>query len=185
MQAGKPVFKTVFYFFVISVALFALDGFSHTVLDKMSCSHSTHMIERKEPSTDQRSLSGRSKLSGIKSLFNFCTCVLQASRLVITCAYLVFFFFWWLLLLCNINEQRSEFQIKFKCASVTFGHLEPRRSTSPVEGTVTVQFWCPPGGLDHISAHEIWARLNHGWILSESTCGGKPWQQGNWKQMVS
>ena len=92
MQAGKPVFKTVFYFFVISVALFALDGFSHTVLDKMSCSHSTHMIERKEPSTDQRSLSGRSKLSGIKSLFNFCTCFLQASRLVITCAYLVIFF---------------------------------------------------------------------------------------------
>ena len=66
MQAGKPVFKTVFYFFVISVALFALDGFSHTVLDKMSCSHSTHMIERKEPSTDQRSLSGRSKLSDIR-----------------------------------------------------------------------------------------------------------------------
>ena len=28
---------------------------------------------------------------------------------------------------CNINKQRSEFQINFKCASLTFGHLETER----------------------------------------------------------
>ena len=92
LQAGKPVFKTVFYFFVISVVFFALGGLSHTVLDKMSCSHSTHMIERKEPSTDQRSLSGRSKLSCIESHLYLIFVHVFCKGLFITCGYLVIFF---------------------------------------------------------------------------------------------
>ena len=41
-QAGKPVFKTVFYFFVISVALLLSTGFlAQFTHDKMNCSRST------------------------------------------------------------------------------------------------------------------------------------------------
>ena len=50
----KTCFQDSVLFLCDLRVFFALGGLSHTVLDKMSCSHSTHMIERKEPSTDQR-----------------------------------------------------------------------------------------------------------------------------------
>ena len=55
--------------------------------------------------------------------------------------------FSWLSFPCNINKQRSEFQINFKCASLTFGQLETERRTwktkqtaKMVESLPVVQF---------------------------------------------
>ena len=56
-QDVKPVFKTVFYCFVISAALFAFDRFSAQFWhDEMSCSHRTHAwlnVKHHPPMVDQ------------------------------------------------------------------------------------------------------------------------------------
>ena len=52
---------------------------------------------------------------------------------------------------CNINKQQSEFQINFKCASPTFGHLETEKEGSEMQNhkwkwSLLVEgkgwFWC-------------------------------------------
>ena len=60
---------------------------------------------------------------------------------------MIWWIFPWLPFPCNINKQRSEFQINFKCASLTFGQLETERRTwktkhtaKMVESLPVVQF---------------------------------------------
>ena len=160
-QAGKPVFKTVFYFFVISVALLLSTGFlAQFTHDKMNCSRSTctwlnvknHPRIRENYQADQNYHISHLFSYGI---CDFCTFLLQSLQalhhLRIFCE----------LLFCDFSfhatskKQRSEFKNEFQMCITYFW--------SPVEGngSILLAAWTTfPRG-----------HLNQGWILSESTCG--------------
>ena len=106
------------------------------------CSHSTkhdctcHMTEIFQNPSQRSEITIRQikiimyHISLLMECVIFVHVLLQASRLFITCGYLVNLFFCDFSFHATSKKQRSEFQINFKCASVMFGHLEPGRTTS-------------------------------------------------------
>ena len=127
-QAGKPVFKTVFYFFVISVALLLSTGFlAQFTHDKMNCSRSTctwlnvknHPRIRDNYQADQNHHISHLFSSGSCDFVHFLLQSLQALH------HLRIFGELFSVTSLSMQPQKSggvSFKMNFKCASLTFGH---------------------------------------------------------------